>query len=103
VVIPGFEVRLCGNSILLNPPKNLTIMPTYVDDDTSLLCYRVKHLFYIPPVFVMHMFTVTKVFTMSEQNRSKSSARGNTKSVGDSSDVSTNNSFSEASFGLDGS
>jgi hypothetical protein len=46
--------RLHRNVVLLNPPNNHTRMLRYFnDDDMPLLCYILKHFFYIPPILVV--------------------------------------------------
>jgi hypothetical protein len=49
----GLEIRSCVNAILLNPTTNRTTMTRYFNNNKPLLCYTVKHFFYIPPVLVV--------------------------------------------------
>jgi hypothetical protein len=43
------------------PPRNRTTMPRYFNDNNMpLLCFVVKHLFYIPPVLVVWRRTTSQ-------------------------------------------
>jgi hypothetical protein len=54
----------------LNPPNNHNTMLRYIYDDDILLCYTVKHFFYIPPVLVVwqHTTSQTREFAAAEHN-----------------------------------
>jgi hypothetical protein len=59
VVNPGLEVRSCGNAVLLTPLNNRITVLRY--NNMLLLCYIVKHLFYIPAVLVIWRRTAGQI------------------------------------------
>jgi hypothetical protein len=61
VANPGLLLdQLLQKSSNKSPFQNRTRMLRYFDDDVPLLCYTVRHLFYIPPVLVVWWCTTSK-------------------------------------------
>lgn len=66
---PGLEGKSCRNAVLLIPPSSHTMRVGYFVDDGMLLllllCYTVKHFFYIFPVLVVWQRSTsqTRAFT----------------------------------------